>query len=578
MRKSKPPYIENQPVGSESDHGSVTAPDPARKHRAHRTSPAINRRSFMLRAGVSAAGAAAFRWDGLGGGSRVQASEIGPQGSEERRKSARQIRIDSAQLAFDRPLPPHPDNGEEKDYPYLANYAKSLPQNDLGEVDAGAYGLMLLALSSGQRNDFEAIPQGGTRKLRNPQAGLAFDLEGPDSHHLTLPPAPRIDRAENSSEMAELYWMALARDVNFTDYAISPVIAAAAADLSKLSDFRGPKQSGMVTPATIFRGNTPGDLAGPYLSQFLLRPVPYGSMTLTQRQQTVVPTIEYLTEYATWLSIQRGGPARTPDLFDVTPRHVRNGRDMGQYVHVDAPYSAYLNAALILGGLGAPVDSGNPYLGLTKTDPTPTFGVAHLHSLLAEASHRASKAAWFQKWYVHRRLRPEAFGGLIHNYLRGGARYPINPEIFNTQALMEIPRKYGTYLLPQAFPEGSPTHPAYPAAHGVVAGACVTILKAWFAESFVLTNPVIPSLDGTSLVPYSGLDAASLTVGGELNKLATNVANGRNFAGIHWRSDSIEGLKLGEQVALGIIEENKPTYIEGGSFTVTRFDGSTVTI
>jgi hypothetical protein len=33
-----------------------------------------------------------------------------------------------------------------------------------------------------------------------------------------------------------------------------------------------------------------------------------------------------------------------------------------------------------------------------------------------------------------------------------------------------------------------------------------------------------------------------LTVGGELDKLAGNVSYGRNFAGIHWRSDASAGL------------------------------------
>ena len=36
---------------------------------------------------------------------------------------------------------------------------------------------------------------------------------------------------------------------------------------------------------------------------------------------------------------------------------------------------------------------------------------------------------------------------------------------------------------------------------------------------------------------------------------AANVALARNAAGIHWRSDGIEGLKLGETVALGVLSE-----------------------
>ena len=39
--------------------------------------------------------------------------------------------------------------------------------------------------------------------------------------------------------------------------------------------------------------------------------------------------------------------------------------------------------------------------------------------------------------------------------------------------------------------------------------------------------------DPTKLIPWEG---EPLTVGGELNKLATNIGTGRNWAGIHWRS------------------------------------------
>jgi len=58
---------------------------------------------------------------------------------------------------------------------------------------------------------------------------------------------------------------------------------------------------------------------------------------------------------------------------------------------------------------------------------------------------------------------------------------------------------------------------------------------------------VVASRDGTALLPYTG---PALTVGGELNKLAANIGIGRNFAGVHWRSDAVDGILLGEQVAL----------------------------
>ncbi|CAN5834761.1 hypothetical protein BH18ACT11_BH18ACT11_02990 [soil metagenome] len=205
------------------------------------------------------------------------------------------------------------------------------------------------------------------------------------------------------------------------------------------------------------------------------------------------------------------------------------------------------------------------------------FGGPHLLSLLTEVATRALKAVWFQKWFAHRRLRPEAFGGRIHNHKTGAKNYPIDPEILNSSVLDDVFDKYGTYLLPQAFPEGSPTHPAYGAGHATVAGACVTILKAWFKEDEPIPDdPVVPNAHGTSLEPVPG--AGPLTVGGELNKLAANIAIGCNMAGVHWPTDYTESLRLGEAVAIGILEEQAKTYNEAMSFTITKFDGTLTTI
>jgi hypothetical protein len=119
-------------------------------------------------------------------------------------------------------------------------------------------------------------------------------------------------------------------------------------------------------------------------------------------------------------------------------------------------------------------------------------------------------------------------------------------------------------------------HPSYAAGHAAVAGACVTLLKAWFPESYVIQNPVTVSADGLSLVPYNG---PPLTIGGELNKLASNVATGRNIAGAHWRSDAVESLMLGEAIAISIHKDQRLTYNEDfAGFTLTKFNGTTVVI
>lgn len=158
----------------------------------------------------------------------------------------------------------------------------------------------------------------------------------------------------------------------------------------------------------------------------------------------------------------------------------------------------------------------------------------------------------------------------------------IDPEIINSLAEGGLDAHFeqsNGYLLPIAFPEGSPTHPAYGAGHATVAGTCVTMLKAWFEESTPMPNPVEASSDGLTLVDYTGSDADNLTVGGELNKLAANIALGRSGAGVHWRSDYTESIKLGEAVAIGILQEQSLTYserrVDGAPlfFSFTRFDG-----
>jgi len=139
--------------------------------------------------------------------------------------------------------------------------------------------------------------------------------------------------------------------------------------------------------------------------------------------------------------------------------------------------------------------------------------------------------------------------------------------------------RYGDYFLSQAFPEGSPTHPAYPTGHGTVAGACITILKFFFDGNFVIPNPVVPASDGLSLVPYTGGDAGQITVNGELNKLAHNISFGHGIhPGIHWRSDTDSSIQLGEALAISVLQDRALTYNEKFTVNFTKIDGTTATI
>jgi len=512
------------------------------------------------------------------------------QGSNQRANECAKLRRDAAQAGLlNTPQNmQHPTNSDEDLYPNkIGCYSKGLPHNNDGTVVPEAYSAMLKALNSGSNDDFNSIPMGGDRKLTNPQAGLAFDMEGADSHALLQTPAPAFASREEAAEISENYWMALLRDVPFAQYPINPIANAAAADLTSYgTDFKGAKSGEVVTPHTLFRGLTPGDKLGPYLSQFFYQPCNFGANKLEQQITTAMPAIDYMTSFPEWLAIQRGFNPALPQALDPVQRYMRNGRDIGQWVHIDVLFQAYFHGFLVLAGLGAPFDDGNPY----STNPTQvgfgTFGGPHIAALLCEVATRALKTVWYQKWFVHRRLRPEVYAARVDRTLYHDAGYPVHLDILNS--LLSGLRlggyvSTGNALLPMAFPEGSPTHPAYGAGHATVAGACVTILKAWFNESTKLVDlgvtPMLASDDGLSFTPYTGADAADLTVGGELNKLASNVALGRNIAGVHWRSDGTESLKLGEQVAIGILREQKACYSETFiGFSLTRFDGSVVIV
>jgi hypothetical protein len=499
-----------------------------------------------------------------------------PTSPPERAERCYAVRLEAAE-AQRRLKPPEPvANGDEESLPRrIACFTKCLPHDEFGEVDASAYTFLLAAIRSGRHEAFEQIPLGGYNKLGNPQAAYTFELVGCDSSQVAVAPAPRFGSAEQAAEAVELYWHALLRDVPFADYGTHSLVAEACADLSRLSDLRAPRQGGKVTPAMLFRTDAERNLSGPYLSQFLAKPVPYLPIWVEQKGRTTVPGEDFLVGYRDWLAVQNGALAGV-NRFVGEPLYIRNGRDLGEYVHRDFAYQPYLAAALMLLKWGAPADGGNPYKHSRTQGGFATFGPQYVLTLLATAAQLALHSTWYAKWAIHRRLRPEEFGGRVHNHLEGRAEYPLHRELLESAVVARLREQRRGWLLPQAYPEGCPIHPSYPAAHAVTAGACATVLKAFFDEAYVVPEPVEATPDGRSLLPWKG---RPLTIGDELDKLAANIAIGRDFAGVHWRSDATEGLRLGEAVALDLLRERRllPNETFTG-FSLRRFDGARETV
>jgi hypothetical protein len=328
----------------------------------------------------------------------------------------------------------------------------------------------------------------------------------------------------------------------------------------------------------------------------MIQPTFFGAQPLSQQYQTHLPLSgggsNYMTTVGEYQLVQNGGSSGRPLAYDPTPRFIRNGRDLAAYTRVDVLYQAYFTAFLVLAGIGAPPNPGNPYIGSQTEKAFGTLGGPDAAGTIGEMATRALKAAWFHKWIKDMRMRPEEYGALVHARKTNLNPMPqaaaaLHQDVLNSAALPLTFSANGTYLLPQPFPEGSPTHPCYPTGHGTVGGACITALKFFFDGSQhirpLLTNAgrdvYQPSTDGLSLNTYTGADAGSLDINGELNKLAFNVSFGHGIhAGIHFRSSTYWSILLGEQVALSVLRDRARGYNEPFSISIRKFDGTIATI
>ncbi len=506
------------------------------------------------------------------------------------------------------------------------------------------------------------------RAWESQAAGLLYDLEGPDAQAVTMPPAPTLDSSERTAEMAEVYVMALLRDTHLSQFRDTglgsqintkldkhcgcecPPVTTITKAITLLKKFDWFKSECCDLTAdesarqrsfehlqrnTLFRGITPGDDQGPYVSQFLLMGnqgingcdnayalsnanttsyITYGAVRIDQRVRYAQPCKDYMTTFESWLDVQNGADLRSLERYvdNPTNRYITTPRDLATYVHYDALYEAYLNACLLLLGMGAPLDPGLPFNAndiADKQQGFASFGGPHILTLVTEVATRALKAVRYQKFNNHRRLRPEALAGMIDRCKSSGLSANAVAELapvkqitntLDTAGLLELIKQHNScqnsaadrsgdnsangdnYFLPMAFPEGSPMHPSYGAGHATVAGACVTMLKAFFDSGWELTDsagqPIAfeANQDGTALVQLN-LNKP-LTVEGELNKIASNISIARDWAGVHYFTDYIESLRMGEQIALGMLEEQRLCYHENFTMSVPLFDGTTVKI
>lgn len=504
----------------------------------------------------------------------------------------------------------------------------------------------------------------GKWKLRHwesPLAGHQFDIQGPPSSAVAMAPAPRLGSDELAAEMAEIYGLAVLRDVNFTDWETDQSAQNVAnalgemewfhkdgepldADGDQIDEVSRQRRKSRVAPRpeTMFRGSSAGCHVGPYISQFMYHGndgrgindktrfkakdgrITWGAQTIDQRVYAQKPHLNFMTDWGEWLDVQNGADTKDEQLFS-DHKFITTPRDLATYVHFDALYQAYLNACLLMLDWKVPFESGFPEGNDQTRDAFATFGGPHILTLVTETATRSLKAVRRQKYNFHLRARPEMVAAVSHLFENGYGKQlgesegaalahfeklaSASSKDFDLLSMVDhINHETGSkhfkptndyknlpefanrnLLLPMAFPEGSPMHPAYGAGHATVAGSCVTVLKAFF-EMFDAAkdgeqygwkpkklkpliphgNFFLPNADGSALEHYDGTD--KLTLEGELNKLAANISIGRNMAGVHYFSDYFDSLRMGERIAVGILYEQMTTYTEAVTMRFTSFD------
>lgn len=428
-------------------------------------------------------------------------------------------------------------------------------------------------------------------KQTDPLGSLDTVLVGPPQSQIKHIEPPKLSSDAAAAEMVELYCQLLARDVPFTDYNSDMTISNILTYMNRpdvLNNLPDYAPKGVINIQNLFKGITSGELYGPYISQLLYLNIPMGALTCEQKYNSYPTKADCLlsSQFDEWginrndmINIQNTNLTNLPLLPTITPTYVYSGRSLAEIVHNDALYQLWYQASYILNSLNIKPNPGWPVYPNQGTFIS-GGGLPNVLSSISGGISLSMKHAWYWKWQLYRRLRPETFSLWVDNIMNNivpNTNYNISNVLLNNPVLSNVQQynaawndnSSNSYNLPLCYREGAPAHPAYPSGHATMSGACATILKILYDtnqpwSSLNLNNTRINPLpgnivqsnsDGSSLIPYVNSDISNMTINSEINKLASNIAIGRNWAGVHYRTDAIEGLLLGEQVAVKYMED-----------------------
>jgi hypothetical protein len=416
---------------------------------------------------------------------------------------------------------------------------------------------------------------------------------------------------------------AFSNNANDTSPHVLPLIGNLVTDLNKYNQLSGNPDisarlsKGTITPKTLFRGISEDEQYGPYMSQLLLKPFQYGNTPVRQFNNPDMDPLNTnkANKMSVWLDVQRGIKVFNAALTDRnTEKYAFDGRILGSIAHNDPLFSAFYNAAMILNQSGVGITGFGSVHSSTWIDS----GAPAVLAAVADVATHALRVCWYAKYDLTMRIRPEVLAQRVmfasqasnSDYLTGGA-HPV-PKLSTIKTNAEYGQSLLTkvndwnvahggtnmsgknYFLNMQYEEGSPTHPSLPAGHAVVAGACTTVLKAMVITRTPGTDNKIlwvagprtavqADATGDNLISYAESDASSMTVIGELNKLASNMSLGRNTGGVHYRLDGYMGMRLGEDYAITYLQDRIKEYGSNYNglfkhYDLTKFDGTRVRI
>lgn len=415
-----------------------------------------------------------------------------------------------------------------------------------GLVDEVAFKRLIKAFTDRDIKELDKVDA----DLVNPSAGWSTDVYGDCFKVVDWPSVPPLDGRVMTANMVELYGMSLCRDIPFSDYTSSPRIDYVASGLNMLSAYNGPA-SGHITGTTIFRGNTKGDLVGPFISQFLFADIPDCCGYKCHQYPCCPPGVNYMTSENQVEACQSGRTMETGQ-FPERSRYITTLRDLSAAVYRDN---------LIFHRAAAMMYHANVPLNVQGEEMFIDFGPLDISDALSRVSRLASLACWRVKWSAMM-LRPEtlAWEWSHRRHLKPHPEFDNNPIVKGLPSL----------ILPQVYPEGAPNYPSYPSLHATIAGACATVLKFFF--NCAKEIPLNTSVNG--VMADSGFKS---TIGGEIDKLASNVGVGRMAAGVNYRFD-LWGLELGENVALCALRHMAERYARPVQVEITLRSGKTVSV